>query len=137
MAKLYPWSVCQINYTYLYATDATCASSSSVTNGLELGNTFLSCPFFRHCCEKFWLMNVASRPRFVGELIPFPSSKATSCAVSLTVSKSKNTEKSMVHNPFGWGDLQMLTNPKDLKPMVEKMWIKYMKQVLKQYFQRP
>ena len=33
-------------------------------------------------------MNVASRPRLVGEFIPFPSSKVTSFAVSLTVSKS-------------------------------------------------
>lgn len=39
-------------------------------------------------------MNVASRPRFVGELIPFPSSKTTSWAVSLTVSKSKKTKTS-------------------------------------------
>jgi len=42
----------------------------------------------RTCCEKLWLMNVASSARFFGEFRLAPSSCGGSVAVSLTVNKS-------------------------------------------------
>ena len=43
---------------------------------------------FSTCCEKFWLINVASNAKFLGEFILWPSSCGGSVAVSLTVNKS-------------------------------------------------
>ena len=43
---------------------------------------------FKHCCEKLWLMKVASNAKFLGEFMWFPSSCGDSMAVSFTVSKS-------------------------------------------------
>ena len=40
------------------------------------------------CCEKFWLINLASRARLRGALILLPSSCGGSVAVSLTESMS-------------------------------------------------
>ena len=48
---------------------------------------------FKTCCEKLWLMKVASRARFLGELILPVSSCGGSVAVSLTVNRS-NSESS-------------------------------------------
>lgn len=45
---------------------------------------------FNTCCEKLWLINVASNAKFLGEFKLFASSDGGSTAVSLTVSKSKN-----------------------------------------------
>ena len=45
---------------------------------------------FNTCWEKLWLIKVASRAKFLGELILLPSSWGGSAAVSLTVSKSEN-----------------------------------------------
>lgn len=44
---------------------------------------------FRTCCEKLWLMKVASNARFLGLLIP--SSAGGSFDVSETVNKSEST----------------------------------------------
>lgn len=63
----------------------------------------------------------------MGELILFFLLKVILCVVLFIVSKFKNIEKLMVYNLFGWGDLGMLIDFKDLKFMVEKMWIMYMK----------
>ena len=40
------------------------------------------------CCEKLWLINVASSAKFLGEFRLLPSSCGGSAAVSLTVSRS-------------------------------------------------
>lgn len=84
---------------YLYPTDATfsCSSPSSTTNGFGSSNFSLSSDRFNTCCEKFWLIKVASRARFVEELMPFSalSSFGVSTAVSFTVKRSRiewNTE---------------------------------------------
>ena len=43
---------------------------------------------FSTCCEKLWLINVASSAKFLGEFRLLPSSCGGSAAVSLTVSRS-------------------------------------------------
>ena len=47
----------------------------------------------RTCCEKLWLMKVASSARLWGELMDFPSSWGGSWAVSLTVNRSNSKKE--------------------------------------------
>mmetsp|Transcript_2749 Transcript_2749/g.4746 ORF Transcript_2749/g.4746 Transcript_2749/m.4746 type:complete len:259 (-) Transcript_2749:669-1445(-) len=72
---------------YLYAQLAN--SSPGNAKGLGSGNLCFSPRFCITCCEKFWLMAVASRASCCMPLMLSLSSATSSVAVSLTVSRCK------------------------------------------------